>query len=496
MLKWRKWLRAAFEMPFNTSFAPLGAASAAVAGQLKITAIKALQLQKGKTLIKVETDANLYGIGICGGSGPAARAAIHALHHERLPHLGLIGKDPLAIEVHFHNMFYAFPQRGRVMGVLSGIDIALWDLAGKILNLPVSRLLGGNFRDEIKLYSHCGGGDFLSREFWQSTAKELAEDPRRFKAYKIDIHHVLGVPMQQYTASISPQEARNVHTAYALAREAIPDEIDIIVHCHNELDVPSAIRVAQAVEPIEPLFYEDPLAPEFSEAWLALRRSTRLPILTGENIELLEGALPFLQNQAVDCLQPDLINSGGITGVRRIADFAALYRIPVCLHNVSGYVLNQASQQWSAAVFNCPMMECLRNADRPESNPEAAGNLPVIRDGKMKVSQLPQRLARAGLYGYARGQLHPRAAQPGRGRVVYGLGERFTAFVKNGQVVDLWNEDGGTSSEQAYKNVPFYLTNRGYGVFINHPERSRWKWLGEGRAGAVQRAGRERWITS
>jgi galactonate dehydratase len=386
---WYQWLKLADRLPFGLSFAPFGEATSSVTGQVKITAIQALQPQKGHTLIKVDTDAGLYGIGICGGSGAAARAVIDELHHGRLPHLGLIGKDPLAIQVHFQNMFYAFPQRGRTMRVLSGIDIALWDLAGKLLNQPVSRLLGGNFRDEIQLYSHCGGGDHLSRATWKETAKELVDDPRSFKAYKIDIHHVLRIPMQQYNTSISPQEARNVHKAYMLAREEIPQEIDIIVHCHNELDVPSAIRVAQAVEPIEPLFFEDPLAPEYSEAWMALRRSTRLPIMTGENIELLEGALPFLQNQAVDCLQPDLIHSGGITGVKRIADLAAHYRIPVCLHNVSGYVLNQASQQWSAAVFNCPLMECLRNADRPENNPEAAGNLPVIRDGKMKVSQLP-----------------------------------------------------------------------------------------------------------
>jgi L-alanine-DL-glutamate epimerase-like enolase superfamily enzyme len=125
-----------------------------------------------------------------------------------------------------------------------------------------------------------------------------------------------------------------------LAREALGDEIDIIVHCHAELDVPSAIKVAQAVEPIQPLFFEDPLMPAYSESWLALRRSTRLPIMTGEKIELAENALPFLQHQAVDCLQPDLVNSGGITGTKLIADLAALYRIPVCLHNVSGYVLH------------------------------------------------------------------------------------------------------------------------------------------------------------
>jgi galactonate dehydratase len=134
------------------------------------------------------------------------------------------------------------------------------------------------------------------------------------------------------------------------------------------------------------LYFEDPIAPAYSDSWLALRRTTRIPLMTGENIELPEGAMPFVQHQAVDCLQPDLINAGGITGTKMIADMAAVYRIPVCLHNVSGLALDMASQQWSAAVFNCPMMECRGDADRPA---EAAGNAPVIRDGRMLVSKLP-----------------------------------------------------------------------------------------------------------
>ena len=354
----------------------------------KITAIKAMQLNDGRTLIRIDTDAGVSGYGECHGSGAFAREAIAMLEGPRLPHLGLIGKDPLAIEVHFHNMFYAYPQRGRVVRVWSGIDIALWDLAGKLLTQPVSKLLGGNFRDEIKLYSHCpnDGGDFLSKAEWRDRAQKLKDDPHGFKAFKVDIHSVLRIPMQQFHPSISPEDARQIQRAYILAREALGDEIDIIVHCHNELDVPSAIRVAEAVEPIQPLFYEDPLAPDFSEAWMALRRTTRLPIMTGENIELPENALPFLQNQAVDQLQPDLINSGGITGTKRIADLAALYRIPISLHNVSGLILNMASQQFSAAIFNCPLMECSARADQYQW---ASPNPIVIKEGKMKISSAP-----------------------------------------------------------------------------------------------------------
>ena len=227
-----------------------------VRGQVKITAIKAVQLKRDATLIKIETDAGIAGYGPCHGTGPFVRAAIDHLEGPRLPHLGLIGKDPLAIEVHFHNMFYAYPQRGRQMAVLSGIDIALWDLAGKILDQPVHKLLGGPFRDEIPLYSHCGGGDFLSKDEWRARARDMKEDPHGFKAYKVDIHHALRSHMQQTVPSIGVQAARDVRRAYAMAREVLDDDIDIIVHCHAELDMPSAVKVAKAVEPIDPLFLD------------------------------------------------------------------------------------------------------------------------------------------------------------------------------------------------------------------------------------------------
>jgi galactonate dehydratase len=304
----------------------------------------------------------------------------------RLPHLGLIGKDPLAIQVHFHNMFYAYEQRGRAMRTLSGIDMALWDLAGKLLNLPVSKLLGGNFRDEVEVYSHSPAGDFLSKVEWQARAQEMKTTFNGIRTFKVDTHVVLGIPMQQYTPSLGPQDFRKMANAYAMAREALGEDIDIIVHNHCEYDVPSAIGIAQAVEPIKPLYFEDPLQPLWSEGWLALRRATRLAIMTGENMELAEWAVPFLQNQAVNIFQPDIVNSGGITGARMIAALAAEYRIPIALHNVSGLFLNMASQQVAAATFNCPRIEMAKRALQLN----LGGKNPlVVQNGKMKVSTLP-----------------------------------------------------------------------------------------------------------
>jgi L-alanine-DL-glutamate epimerase-like enolase superfamily enzyme len=383
----RNLLQAALALPIGRSLAHFEAQAAPAEGMLKITAIKALQLKEGRTLIRIDTDAGISGYGECAGPGPVARSVIADYNGRgRLPKLGLLGKDPLAIQVHFHNMFYGYPQRGRQMRVLGGIDMALWDLAGRILKKPVSKLLGGNFREEIQLYSHATGGDYLSKEEWRDRAQRLLGDPRGFRAFKVDIHHALGINMQEFTPSIGPEEARKINRAYTLAREAFGADIGIDVHCHCELDVSSAIKVAKAVEPIDPLFFEDPLAPEWSEGWLALRRATRIPIMTGENMELAEWAVPFLNNQAVDIFQPDIINSGGITGVKMIADLAAHYRVPIALHNVSGLLLNLASQQVAAAVFDCPRIECAVGADRFKW---AAPNPIVIRNGRMLVCTGP-----------------------------------------------------------------------------------------------------------
>ncbi|HEY4201845.1 MAG TPA: mandelate racemase/muconate lactonizing enzyme family protein [Devosiaceae bacterium] len=357
-------------------------------GQASITAIKALRLDDGISIVRIDTDAGVSGYGECGhNDGDLVRAVIaDYAAGGRLPHLGLLGKDPLAIRVLYHNMFYAYPQRRPHMQVLSGIDMALWDLAGKLVGLPVSTLLGGRFRDEIELYSHCQGGDFLDPVAWRDRTQKLREDPHGFRAFKVDFHHVLGLPMQQVTASLGPQDIRRIRRAYELAREAFGADIDIIVHCHCELDTPSAIAVAEAVEAIEPLYYEDPLQPAFGENWMALRRSTRMPIMTGENLELPEQALPFLSHQAVDILQPDIVNGGGITGVKAMADAAALHRVPISLHNVSGLLLNLASQQLAASVFDCPRIECAMRA----TGFAWAGDNPLeIKNGRMKISSRP-----------------------------------------------------------------------------------------------------------
>ena len=384
----RNFLRSALLLPVGATFAYYESMAAPAREQIKITAVKAMQTSEG-TIIKIETDAGYVGYGPTSGSGPFVRDVIRQYMSEdgSSAGLGLIGKDPLAIKVHHHNMFYSFPQRQRQIRVLSGIDIALWDLAGNILGQPVSKLLGGNYREEIPLYSHCGhGGNFWTRDAWEKRSQGLKDNRFGFKAYKIDLNDAMGTIARQYAPSIGPQEVSKVALCYELARETLGSEIDIIVHGHNELDTPSAIQVANAIENIKPLWFEDPVSPYFSESWVALRKATTVPLMVGENLELIEDAMPFIQNQTVDCLQPDLINSGGITGVKVIADVAASYRMPVCLHTPGNFILNMASMQFTAATHNSPMMECGGGGGQSRA---LADNQPVIVDGKMKVSSLP-----------------------------------------------------------------------------------------------------------
>jgi len=389
----RDFVKLALMAPIGAWLADFEVLAAPVQGMVKITAIKVIKLNEkrgnSRGLIKIETDAGLVGYGPTDG-GPAARVAIAGISGG--PD-GLIGKDPLSIKVHFHNMFYSHGQRPRDISTYSGIDMALWDLAGKILNQPVHKLLGGPFRTEIECYSHLlppnrkltleeAQADYLNKDNWKKRAEMLKAYKGGFRTFKIDIHPSLATGNGQFKPDLGPREVDKVRQVYELAREALTFDYDIDVHCHNELDLPSAIKVARAVEPIKPMFFEDPLSPEYSEAWLHLRQSTNIPIITGESLVLIEGNLPFILNQACDILQPDLVHGGGITGAKIVADTAATYRMPIALHNVAGYGLNLASQQFAASVYNAPRIEC-----RPwyDEAPEATGNIPVVKDGKMQV---------------------------------------------------------------------------------------------------------------
>ncbi|HMF75859.1 MAG TPA: mandelate racemase/muconate lactonizing enzyme family protein [Bryobacteraceae bacterium] len=382
----RNLLRLAVALPAAASLANFRALAQGHAKKVKITAVKAMAIRNiaGNCLIRIDTDAGLTGYGEAGASGPIARARIETMKDL------LIGKDPLAIEVLYQSMSSLMHNYMAHIPTVSGIDIALWDLAGKILDVPVSTLLGGRFREEMLLYSH--GSllkDALDPASCRDWAQTIKQQPEGFTAFKIDIHPILGIPSGKFADTLDSAQLRKVHRAYNNLRQAVGDDIDIAVHCHSELDAPSAINVCKAVESMNPLFVEDAVNPPYSEAWMSLRRSTRLTLLTGEKLETVREFRPFLDTQAVDIIHPDLAFAGGITGTRKIADYAALTRTPFALHNVGSLLLTYANAHFSSSAKNFYRSESALGRTPRYIEQMAASNPPQVSNSRLKVPDGP-----------------------------------------------------------------------------------------------------------
>jgi L-alanine-DL-glutamate epimerase-like enolase superfamily enzyme len=377
----RRFIKLAMMLPMSASFARFRLLAQDHAKKIKITGISAMALNNiaGNSLIRVDTDSDLTGYGEAGATGPMARARIETIKPL------LLGKDPLEIEVHFQQMSSMMYNYMAHIPTVSGIDIALWDLAGKILGRSISELLGGGFREEIAMYSHGIGVDLLDKASCRAWAQRIRSMPEGFTVFKCDAHNVVRLPSGVYANTLTTSQLRDIRTAYENAREAVGDDIDIAVHCHGEFDTLSSIGIAKAVGPMNPLWIEDPMPPVFSEGWVALRRSTNLTLLTGEKLELVRGFRPFLDNQVVDIIHPDLAFAGGITGTKKIADFAALSRTPVALHNVGSLILTYANAHFAASIQNFYKSESALGREGHHLEGMAATNPPAVRGGMLRV---------------------------------------------------------------------------------------------------------------
>jgi len=380
----RDILRLALALPAGSWLARYQALAAPLRGAVKITSVKTLQLdlEGDGCLVKIETDAGITGYGETGVDVATARA--------RIPFLQLVGADPLAIERHFQAMTGAIHPFLPIIPLISGIDIALWDVAGKILDLPVYKLLGGPVRDGVQLYSH---GDYLkdmsSPESCREWAQMIREQPEGFTTYKNEPLQAL-VPHEQAGPTVTTAQLKRIAQGFENVRAAVGDDIDIAVHSHNQWDTPSAIAISRATESMHPLFFEDPLSSvQYCESWMAVKRETRTPILTGEKLEMVKQFKPFIDAQAVDFIHPDVSYAGGISGCRRIADYAALYRTPMALHNVGTLVRTYASVQLAAATSNFYRSE--NRLGRPGRMLEkmALGKPPVVRNSTFQLPDGP-----------------------------------------------------------------------------------------------------------
>jgi L-alanine-DL-glutamate epimerase-like enolase superfamily enzyme len=273
------------------------------------------------------------------------------------------------------------------MGTISGIDMALWDLAGKILDLPVYKLLGGPFRDGCPMYSH---GDAIENIMDPASCRKWAEyikqQPEGFTTFKIGPSFPIKMP---FHPTVTSAELKRLSQGFGNLREAVGDGVELGLHCHGEFDTPSAIAMANTVKPFNMVFVEDILSVPYSEGWAALKRGTSVPIMTGEKLETLRQFKPFLDAMDIDFVHPDISYAGGFTGVMKIADYAAITRTPVALHNVGSLVRTYASAHLSMAIQNFYRSESRLGREGRMIEQMATGEPPVVRNGILQVPDKP-----------------------------------------------------------------------------------------------------------
>ncbi|MBI3681401.1 MAG: mandelate racemase/muconate lactonizing enzyme family protein [Acidobacteria bacterium] len=348
----RQLLKSIAAAPVAAWLAKYHLMAATLKGKVKIRNIKTMMMQgpeRNYTLVKVDSDAGPYGVAEAYGSpGVGVKEQVHALKTL------LIGKDPLEIDALVVGLDrHSDGSAHSLMRALSGIEMALWDLAGKILNVPVSTLLGGRFRDKVRVYDHAAPRNMVDKAACRDWAQRCKTNPSGFTCHKFGPQHTdpkKDPGRDPANRLLSTEELRLIRQGYANCREAIGFEHDIMVHCHWEYDLRTSIDLAAAVEPIQPVWLEDPMPVAYTESWRNLTAVSRVPICTGENWMRRADAVPFVIHHGCHILHPDLRNTGGFLETKKLADLADLFSLPVANHNTGSLVNTMATIQWASAV--------------------------------------------------------------------------------------------------------------------------------------------------
>jgi L-alanine-DL-glutamate epimerase-like enolase superfamily enzyme len=364
-------------------------------GKVKITDIKTMVFQapgtnyaSGRTftLVKVETDAGIFGIAEAYGTpGLGIKEAIHGLKEM------FIGKDPIQIDRLYTGYRYTDGSAHAQQRAMSGIEMALWDLAGKILDVPTHSLMGGKFRDRVRLYDHHTPKDYNDKIACKDWADAAKERPNGITIHKLGIPRTNASNDFGYDPSnrmLSSKGMRLLIEAYENCREAIGWDHDLMIGCHWEFDLRTAIDLARGLESVKPLWLEDPLPVAWSESWKRLAEMSPVPISTGENWMRRQESMPFITNAAIDIVHLDLRNSGGFLENKRIADLADLYSLPVANHNTGSIVNGMASVNWGSSIRDYMACETVY-FDGGKMDDIILHDGPLCKDGYVTVPDKP-----------------------------------------------------------------------------------------------------------
>lgn len=368
---------------------------------MKITKVETIHVREFPMLlfVQIHTDEGVIGLGETA-FGPATAAAF--IHDQAAPYL--LGKDPLEIERHWREIFLmgrATLSRGAEIRALSAIDIALWDIWGKASGQPLYQLLGGKVRDRIQVYNTCAGyrygpsltkateqghfqasdeGKYEDLEGFLYRADELALSlyEEGFRAMKI-------WPFDQFVAKtngqyISLEDLDKGLEPFRKIRNAVGNKMEIMVEMHSLWNLPSAVRIAKALEEFQPMWYEDPLRMDNLDALSQFKASTHIPTCASETVSTRWAYREMMERHAVSIAMLDIAWVGGISEARKVANLAEAHHLPFAPHDCTGPVTLMASVHLCMHGPNALIQETVR-AFNAGWYPKLVTTLPRIEDG-------------------------------------------------------------------------------------------------------------------
>ena len=351
---------------------------------MQITDIKTFLVHPGKAknlcFVKIETDEGIYGWGECYTQSD--RDVQITAHVDQLRRY-LIGRDPTNIK-HFTQMaFDDFAGRRGAMDyycAISGLEHAMWDIAGKAYGAPVHKLIGGACRDKIRVYANGWSGGNPTPDSLAERASEVIE--AGFTALKFD-----PIPGRWRTYVSKDVERAAVENVRAV-REAVGPDVDILVEMHRRLAPMHAVRIAHEIEQYRPFWFEEPILAENIPALASVRQKINIPVVTGEELYTKFEFREVFERQAADILNPDVCNVGGILELKEIAAMAEPYFVVISPHNFNSTTVGLAATiQVSAAIPNFLITEYFVNLE--ELGRDIAKNPFEVKDGYIQIPDAP-----------------------------------------------------------------------------------------------------------
>ncbi len=316
-------------------------------------------------LMKVFTDEGIVGLGEWRAN--ASERTFEGLKN------ALVGQNPLHInKLHYDHLW-------SMQGLGAGVEIALWDIKGKYLEMPMHQLLGGKIRDDIRIYCDCHAGAFWTAEDYARRWREVRTsgeldavyEPQAyvemaeritaegFTAIKFDVDVANPWKVDVYDRSISRREHEHIINVLEAVRGAIGPYVDLAVDLHGSFNLPDALRICKDVEPLDLLWLEDPVRWEWGnvDAMAKICMQTETPICTGEVLYGAKTHRELIEKQACDMLEPDIPRSGGAIEIRRIAELAEMYYMSIAPHNMASTITAMAGVHICSTIPNFLALE-------------------------------------------------------------------------------------------------------------------------------------------